>query len=388
MAISIKKIESSIIESFIKYLFFIAILPKTVQAIIVAIIVLVLIIINKKVIIDKRALPFILISVLHIVSIIINMNFNHVDRIIAAFNTAFLWLAGGLVYSFAKKASININHLRKACFINCVILIFLAVIYIIVQNIGITNIGIFNRFLIGDDWSYGERGLRLVGFMEYSNLISLMYFMNIPFAIQNKFFGNRIPLMICFMVVALLPVIFCGSRIGAVVAIASSALMALKIMADKTRASRVLLVLFGMAIILISPFMSASIYAKIGDLVDSRQGSTSQRMIIYRKSIEETWNESPIIGKGVKRMIGDYPLGSHSTYIGFFYKTGLLGLFFGIVGAVGIVKEKIIQKDWIQFIALLALLIVLLFEDLDGANWLIFAFFILIAPSVERRSLI
>lgn len=62
-----------------------------------------------------------------------------------------------------------------------------------------------------------------------------------------------------------------------------------------------------------------------------RKNSSDTRLKIYTTSLKSMTENSPIIGLGIKPKtdaLGNFPIGSHSSYIGYITKNGYLGLIF------------------------------------------------------------
>lgn len=108
-----------------------------------------------------------------------------------------------------------------------------------------------------------------------------------------------------------------------------------------------------------------------------RVGSNSTRQIIYVETIH-AWKQHKFIGSGIKA-IGSlgYPLGSHSSYLGFLYKTGIVGFICVIIGFGVKCRKLVIHLKGLDtfcatcIMAVLSLLIFFIFEDIDGSNWLV-----------------
>ena len=103
------------------------------------------------------------------------------------------------------------------------------------------------------------------------------------------------------------------------------------------------------------------------------------RSAIYSLSINRTIDDSLLIGNGIKEIFNGYPLGSHSTFIGFFYKTGLIGTIVAITAFALLYIEfyRILRQEEkvIYLISAFCVLIFMMTEDLDGANWLLALYF-------------
>lgn len=371
---------------FLKFLFIIIILPKTIQMIIIlCFTVAILFKLEGKIRIDKLALPFIILGFIHFISILVNCigDFT-LDRALAAFNTALLWILGGVVFSYSKNHSKNSEFVNKVMYQNMLILIFLAVLMLIIQKIGMSNITILSRQLIGKDWNNGVRTTRLMAFMEYSNLISMFYFLCFPFAYQHVI-DNKGKFHQCiFFFLSILPVLMNRSRIGIILVIVNLLTLIPKIIALSKKKIVYISILLGFVLSIFVLINYNFLYYKLYSLINSRQGSTAMRSLIYSTSINRTLENSLIIGCGIKEYIKGYPLGSHSTFIGFFYKTGLVGLFFGVSGIITLYK-RIFKTKRSYFMCMLCFLLMLFVEDLDGANWLIILFFVLMGLVLKNE---
>lgn len=83
----------------------------------------------------------------------------------------------------------------------------------------------------------------------------------------------------------------------------------------------------GLLICVIGLALWPVIYAKLQGVFLSRAESNSMRFMLYKKSFERMLVNNPLLGMGIKDLYKDtiYPYGSHSSYVGYFYKTGLIG---------------------------------------------------------------
>lgn len=129
-------------------------------------------------------------------------------------------------------------------------------------------------------------------------------------------------------------------------------------------------------------------------IINGNESSNGARILLLGTSVNEVWKMSPIWGMGIKRFLHEgYPLGSHSTYVGFFYKTGFLGLIIGayiFIESNCFILKRIRKSHYIKSISLFIVSLIVLFalEDVDGANWCIIVYFTLlitIANTVGMR---
>ena len=101
-------------------------------------------------------------------------------------------------------------------------------------------------------------------------------------------------------------------------------------------------------ILVFIPLILSALMPYLYDLYLLREGSNIQRMEIYSSSINLMLQTNPIIGVGIKPFIedltmgGHYPLGSHSTLIGYFFKNGLLGGIYILCGYLFIFARFIV----------------------------------------------
>lgn len=377
-----------IIYIFLSSIFAISLLPKNIQMFLIIILLIILLNSRKKIYISKKIIPFIIMGIIHFISILTSyLTYNHeYSRIFAACNTALIWIIGGLIYSIIEKNDVDFKKINKICYINILILTFLGIIMILVEKTAIiNNVSVFGRSLMGEDWINGQKSMRLLAFMEYANLVSMFYFLVFPFAydyvVQNKSRG----FIIIFSLLSFIPVYLSGSRISKLLLIVLIYFILLNFASDSKKKMNTLIIFT----IFISTFAlliyGTQIEEKINQLLNSREGSTTTRLNIYLESINITLEKSPVIGCGIKDYIGDYPLGSHSTYIGFFYKTGFLGLLFAMIGVLGFFK-KIIKSNlyYIYKVCFILFLIMCCVEDIDGANWLGILFFIIMGFYIQK----
>lgn len=377
-----------IIYTFLSSIFILSLLPKNIQMLLIFILLIMLLNLRKKLYVNKQIIPFIIMGFIHFISILINcLTYSHdYSRIFAACNTALIWIIGGLFYSIIEKNEFDFKKINRILYINILILTFLGILMIFIEKIPIiNNISIFGRSLMGKDWVNGQKDMRLLAFMEYANLVSMFYFLVFPFAydyvVQNK---NRVFIMI-FSLLSFVPVYLSGSRISKLLLIVLLYFILINFLSNSKKKWRILIILSIFIIIFVLLIYGTQIGAKINQLLNSRAGSTTTRLKIYLESINITLKQSPIIGCGIKDYIGDYPLGSHSTYIGFFYKTGFLGLLFAMIGIFGFFK-KIIKSnlDYMYKVCFILFLIMCCVEDIDGANWLGILFFIIMGFYIQK----
>lgn len=309
------------------------------------------------------------------------------SRILAAFNTCLITYISIFFLDYYTRRKVDIDKLRYYMFLNFLILGLLYIVFIVFGDKA--NLS-FLHPLCGPDWLNGRYELRFRGYLEYTNLVVFMYLYCIPFAFSYLAKRWKPLFVIIFEIGSLLIIIATNSRIG-IVACSLTVLLSVIITIEKSvlrmfRKNKYLIglitILFGVATFLA---FKNRIENTFNTILALRQGSTSTRFGIYTLSLERMIKESPVIGCGIKDLIGGegFPFGSHSTYLGMYYKTGLLGgtlFLFTIIFTVVKILKKPLTDEYIFFqkTVFLALLLCFALEDLDGADWNIAVFYSLL----------
>ncbi len=367
------------------YLWIIILVPKSVQMIILFGILALFLLKSKFKIKLNKAVIFLLGYILiNFVSIVVNsFKTNELQRILAALNTCFIWLVASLMFCYYRQVTIDKEKIKKYLVINIYILIALALITIIMDKLNLKSPYLLSRNLYQYEWLSNKEKLRFFGFMEYSNLVDFFYLLCFPFAfeyIKNK---HKKLYVVIFTILSAIPVIMTNSRLGIFLIIVVVASSLYDISTNNKRTKKMMIVFLIICILSISLIFNQDIIQKIKEIIYSRQGSTSMRNAIYSLSLEKTLHNSILIGNGIKEIYNGYPLGSHSTFLGIFYKTGIIGSIFAIIGLIlmqinTFISLKNKNKSIVYIICLLCVLCFLIIEDLDGANWLIVLYFSLL----------
>lgn len=345
---------------------------------------------------------FVLIYVaINLVSILVNsFHVSSIGRIAAALNTALIWVVGVLFYRYYKTRAIDWSKCGRYLFINLSILVGLNILMIILVALGFTHLSIAGLELYIDDWFNGVHTYRLQAFLEYSNLIAMMFFLSFPLAYH--YFKSKTEIIWQLVLAAILfflPVYNSNSRLGIVLGgfmvlwviyenfekksldisrLVKSAYERIKdIYVKNRRQGAIMAAVIGGVILLTVILNTPKAWDLVMDFVNGRSGSSNTRFLIYRTSILKAIDDNFLIGSGIKVMMGDYPLGSHSSYVGFFYKTGLLGLGAILVALFRIIKAvflKHFRKNKMFLLGVGAILLAMALEDIDGADWLLVLF--------------
>lgn len=322
------------------------------------------------------------------------------SRILAALNTWMITAVAIGLYHFYRQSDIDLVRVGKYSLCNLLILVLLWVVYKLTD--GTQAFPILGRALMGDDWVNGLHAPRFFGYMDYANLVVFSVLFFYPLAMRFLSGKRLLPLL---LTVVLYPVVDAtNSRTGVVlyllllVAYFLFELQAWFFSLYKQH-KYVLFFLACFGVLAIVALCSGKILQIVDRIMNMREGSNNMRMQIYTQSITTMLEKSPIIGIGIKDMLGGYPLGSHSTYIGVFYKAGILGGLIYVCSIIYLAIKIIFGKDVNRHavtakICLAAALLLMALEDVDGANWCICIFYILLGflqtralpPSCSRET--
>ena len=367
------------------FVFPIALLPKVAQlSFFCALLMAIVVVFRRRLIGDisfesTEGLLFCFISI-YLLSILSNSAGAAVDRILAAFNTWLTWVVAALIYSVCRFCSLDRRRVAKIALVNIVILIALSMLHFIGAQIHLPLVG---RVLSDADWINGTVSKRLCAFLEYPTLVAAMYFMLFPISLEAVINSRRRILPYAYCLAAAVPVIACGSRTGILLCVVSTlvSLFYVDAASGNSRISgsvKLLLVLLAIGCVFI--LFHNEIVSGAKGLIDSRQGSTDTRQSLYEYSLRRVMDESPVFGCGIKDVVVQFgpavPVGSHSTYIGILYRTGIVG-FLIFMSALLLLIKRIVLSEPKGEMRVYRLIFVLLFcsffvtEDIDGADWLL-----------------
>ncbi|TPE42985.1 O-antigen ligase family protein [Pontibacter mangrovi] len=241
-------------------------------------------------------------------------------------------------------------------------------------------------------WYEGEKQVRNMAFTIYPNSTAIMLMLLYAIAYEDLVKRNFI---VRFIITALilLGVVFTGSRIVTLFALVNIVFLFFK----KPLSFKAVVVA---SVIIIIPLAQYFI-DQLNEIYSARSSSNDTRYYIQSFSWNLMLKEAPIIGLGLKPRLnelfgGEYPVGSHSTYIGYYVKNGLIGgsfifLFFlklFSTSVLTVLKENFSYIKLVLNILFIEILIILFFEDIDAyeMNGLLFGFFIANVKSTSGKS--
>lgn len=303
----------------------------------------------------------------------------------ATINTMLMWFFGIVFYCSFMQEDINYERIGRYCFVNLNILLIISIAFLLKDHLYfLERLSIFGNKLYNEpSWTNEGLKYRLFGFMEYPTNVATFYCINAGASLGYVFEKHKsILIRIAYSVVIALPVYLSDTRSGIIATLI--VVLAVVFFSIENRNYRKMFVLIGiMVIIPVAFLLSSKIEHIFVTMLDSRQGSSSTRIRLYVTTIQKVVTESPIVGMGIKYpnpYVFGLPYGSHSTYIGIFYRTGIVGVLFFVIMFWRITKKSIflvIDSAKYRFlgIVMLAYFVAIVFLDIDASAWVLAMFF-------------
>lgn len=374
-----------------KYLWVLILLPKEVQFFCLLIYSIVLFTKNK--IINtftiKMFICFLLVWIFAILYQFITEKID-LERILATFNTFGIWVISLVIYGIISNMKLSPDiflKISKYMWINLFILFFIYLAYLFLNIETISILG-YKWYLRRMDYISSGVTTRFCGFMETVLGPSHFYCIAFPISIfySRRKIGTILTISLGFLFY--LPIFATHSRIGMVICllvlIVSSIYLLLTSQRKYGMIIQQIIYLFLICVVIIALIFVLCnfdiVLSTITNFWSLRGGSNDARFNIYKNSLNKFITESPFIGIGIKYMIGDFPLGSHSTYIGILYKTGIIGSIFFIILFLSIFKNIYKNiKHTPHYVTLFSSFVLycffLIFADIDSCNWIIVIYF-------------
>lgn len=298
------------------------------------------------------------------------------DRLAAAINTAILWPITAIYYAwYSGRKMLDTDIVGRCCCFNLLIMSVFAVITVYMFYIkGIGYYAMLGKTLYETTYLSGRATTKFFGLNDYSNM-NLFYLMlnttlALPYLRKKKLWVQLVMLSI-----AAFEVLIINSRAGMILFALALVFSLLELLVPAQYRKALFFLAAGLvsvAVIAVFPKLWQFFLDKI---IYGNASSTGFRVSILTESVREAWEKSPVWGMGIKRYFAEgYPLGSHSTYVGFFYKTGFIGLILGMFAFTKTnwqVLRRTFSNENIRLVAMFLLSFIVLFaiEDVDGTNW-------------------
>ena len=234
--------------------------------------------------------------------------------------------------------------------------------------------------LIVRDWFFGQAFPRLSILTTYPNALSMLMVMLVSLLFYFKRKINYLVLILGLIIITLT----WSRTVFVAIVLAISIFTVLR--------SRIsIILLFFLALIL--PFSYFVIVEYLSTIYYFREGSSESRLNMYVYAVSKMDLLDLLLGHGVKERIDlfKFPMGSHSTYLGFIYKYGLLSASFFLLFVFFIVKDLIFlltrcqKNDFWLFLPVFSCLLWMIFEDIDTPIIVTIYFFICIFLLTERK---
>lgn len=362
-----------------KYLWVIILLPKTVQLGALMIIAILLLRHGKiRRSGDYFTLLQVIVLVIHAFSIIWNAatGTHERSRIFAAINTFSVTAVALLFYKTYSQVKLDLSRIGKYCIINILILTGILIIYLVYP--GKMEVRIGENVLSAYDY-YNEQLIpRFVGMMPYANLVPLMLMLGIPFALYTKYGKKPLSMGIIF-VVSYIIITEARSRTGQLTVILLALMYLYSLVLLKVDNKMMLRAILAAMCCFFVIVLFNKIWGALSGLISGRSASNGMRFYIYEQSWYKMISTNPWVGVGIKDIMGDtgYPYGSHSSYIGYFYKTGMFGGVLYLLSFFDVAKRLItnLKKSSLAermiITGVFSIFVWMIFEDIDGVNWAI-----------------
>ncbi len=296
------------------------------------------------------------------------------------------------VFSFLTVCNYRVNHwagiFKGAVFIN---FIFYILIYIYSGNVSeVSYSGVLHEVNFSRAGFIFEGGSVRISFMGFyvntAAIIScLIFFLYFSLAFNSE--KEKIWLFAAYTC-SLIAVLMSGSRVVIFVMLIFPILVVFKAIA------------FRYLGLILAPFVVfLFFYLGVFDTINGyREGSSDTRAVIYDVSLSLMQASNLITGLGIKPYTAavDFPLGSHSTYIGYFVKNGLIGLAFVLIYFFFILRElfksiSITSSSipYIRWMLVLLVSVIFAFEDLDAfeLNAVLFGIMLGLAYSAPKNAI-
>lgn len=315
----------------------------------------------------------------YILAIVYNMWLNpqvDMERVFAAFNVVGIWIFSLVAYGYYSKQKIELSRINKCMHINMLIMIALSLVFLLFRYN--QNIVLLGRHLAHVDWLATGRTERFNGFLEYPNLITLFYLLVLPFALLHISQKGKL-YRATFIGLSFVPMLASNSRIGLVaLLLAMFCFIFYEFLSKRLRT--LFLVLAPIVLFFVLILFSAQISEMLSDFFHSRSGSNALRFRVYEESLRLVLQRSPLIGLGIREAFSaSAHLGTHSTYVGIVFRTGILGsvlLFVFFSREIARFVGRMRRAGYGRYLGfLLYFLVVMAIEDIDGSNWPLFILF-------------
>ena len=361
---------------------------------------------------------------IYLISIVVNIRSIATPRLIATLNNMFFWVLGILII-FTLYNSLNRENIKKLIGVFPVFGLISSLFVIIAVSAGfiLERVIEFKSILmsllpknlvevilskaqllgsslmlifVGQDKLFSKPFPRSPGFNIYSTAfgLTIIVLITMTYAHYRMKKDKRMLPILFLEVIALF---FSLSRTSILGFLLAASIVALILGYRKVPWKIVLPVLLVALVVLLIIIPPQEILDTFSNF---RKGSTAWRTRLYERTIDEALNK-PVLGSGFKPRPVDFPIpiGSHSTFFGVVYRTGLAGLaifmlFWFFVLRKWWVQKKVFEADpelgflWPMLgVALISGLFWMITDDLDAPPIAAFLYFIVVGMIVSLERL-
>ncbi len=307
-----------------------------------------------------------------------------IERLLAALNTFGIWLTSILFALCVQSVrKIDIASVSKYAAFNVIALVGF---YLVSDFLNLQlSLPWDGKELWKTDWgTNGDIIARFTGLLGYSNSVVFVFLIFVPLAIPWMSSKKSVAINTLFLASAAYSAISCGSRAGFLIVVPLAILLWFHLLRGCNLSGRKYLTIYLLCCAVCVPLLIVEwqdLADTVNSLVYARVNSNSTRLNLYQNSISETLAKSPFIGMGIKDIEegSNLPLGSHSTYIGIFFRTGIIGacLMVAFLISYYIAKHnRGARWSFMSVIWLIGFSLFIVIEDIDGLNWILFFVFI------------
>jgi hypothetical protein len=370
-----------------KYIWILVIVPKVVCSLFIFAYGMLLLLNLKRVKLDTFIQMIIGFLSIYFISVLVRIWVTQsVASVPATINTMLMWVFGIVFYLYFTQNPLDYNKICSYCFRNLGVLIAFSLLFLLKNHIQIIgNISLFGNKLFNEpSWTNEGFKYRLFAFMEFPTNVATFYFINAGGALAYVFrkFHNAL-IRVSYAGLIMLPVYLSDTRSGIVAALFVLMIVVL-LSIENVNLRRMFIILVVIALIPMLLVFAGKLEAGFVSMLDSRQGSSDTRIRLYVTTLNKVFTESPFIGMGIKYpnpFVYGLPYGSHSTYVGLIYRTGIVGAFVALLAFLRITKESLrisFQGSIHRFlgIVMIGYFVAIIFLDIDASAWVLAMFFI------------
>ncbi len=351
-------------------------------------------------------LPLIVYVLFYSASVVLNSPLQTFDRIIASLYNLSFWIIGVLlvlILQRSRKEIIDEPVVKKGFAVISIIIFFTGLYCIFLAHHEYRIPSLLARFInvyslpqllidsidlkiFTSDWFDGGSSVRNAFLFPYATATAAVAMISFSYITLNEKPTSKTFLF--WVLITFCCILSTYSRM-----LISLFLVYLLIIyvAEFKKNLRVTALILGLFLLIVLGPLIITIWNQLNEL---RSGSSAIRFLMYQATFDKVMNENPFYGVAVKeRGILFIPLGSHSTYLGSFLKTGILGLSSLIVYTSFIIiyffrefLAKEVNRNRVRIITMLTVMIPFwMFEDIDAAQMLSVCYFFILGSYLRKR---